>query len=43
MYNTIKSSSKKKIFPLALKDNVEVKTLEDLRENFDLEKAVIYF
>ncbi len=43
MYNTVKSSSKKKTFSLILKNDFEVKTLEDLRENFDLEKAVKYF
>lgn len=32
-----------KIFPLILKDGVEVRTLEELRENFDLENIVGYF
>ena len=33
----------KKTFSLVLKDGIEVKTLEDLREFFDLEKVVEYF
>lgn len=33
----------KKMFALTLKDGVEVRTLEELRENFDLEKVVEYF
>ena len=33
----------KKMFTLTLKDDVEVRTLEELRENFDLEKVVEYF
>ena len=33
----------KKAFNLVLKDGVEVKTIEELRENFDLEKIVEYF
>lgn len=33
----------KKMFTLTLKDGVEVRTLEELRENFDLEKVVEYF
>lgn len=33
----------KKTFSIILKNDVECKTLEDLRENFDLEKAVEYF
>ena len=33
----------KKVFTLTLKDGVEVRTLEELRNNFDLEKIVEYF
>lgn len=33
----------KKMFALNLKDDIEVRTLEDLRENFDLEKILGYF
>lgn len=33
----------KKTFALELKDGIEVKTIEELRENFDLEKVVEYF
>ncbi|MBQ7453566.1 MAG: hypothetical protein IJS69_00710 [Selenomonadaceae bacterium] len=33
----------KKMFALNLKDDIEVRTLEDLRENFDLEKILSYF
>ena len=32
-----------KTFTLVLKDGVEVKNIEELRENFDLEKIVEYF
>ncbi|MBD3878661.1 MAG: hypothetical protein SR1Q5_03120 [Quinella sp. 1Q5] len=31
------------MFALRLKDNLEVRTLEELRDNFNLEKAVEYF
>ena len=34
---------RKGMFALRLKDNLEVRTLEELRDNFDLEKAVEYF
>ncbi|MBR2773794.1 MAG: hypothetical protein IKD73_02275 [Selenomonadaceae bacterium] len=34
---------RKGIFALRLKDNLEVRTLEELRDNFDLEKAIEYF
>lgn len=30
-------------FPLKMKDNIEVWELEDLQENFDMEKAIEYF
>ena len=43
MANNATNKIKRKTFGLVLKDGVEVKTLEDLRENFDLEKAVEYF
>ena len=33
----------KKMFTLTLKDDVEVRTLEELRDNFDLERVVEYF
>ena len=34
---------RKGMFALRLKDNLEMRTLEELRDNFDLEKAVEYF
>lgn len=34
---------RKGMFALRLKDSLEVRTLEELRDNFDLEKAVEYF
>ncbi len=35
---------KRKIkFPLILKNDIEVRTLEELRENFDLEKIIVYY
>ena len=43
MANNATNKIQRKTFGLVLKDGVEVKTLEDLRENFDLEKAVEYF
>ena len=43
MANNATNKIKRKTFGLVLKDGVEVKTLEDLRENFDLEKAIEYF
>ena len=33
----------KKKFTLKMKDDIEVRTLEELREHFDLESAVEYF
>ena len=30
-------------FPLIMKDGVEVRTLDELKENFDVEKVVSYF
>lgn len=36
-------SRRKGVFTLRLKDNLEVRTLEELRDYFDLEKAVNYF
>lgn len=43
MDNTKDFSGSKKTFALVLKNDVKVKTLEDLREYFDLEKVVNYF
>ncbi|GIW48838.1 MAG: hypothetical protein KatS3mg079_314 [Caloramator sp.] len=34
---------KKVKFPLEIKDGVKVRTIEELRENFDLEKSDMYF
>ena len=35
--------AKKIKFTLEMKDGVQVRTLEDLQENFDIEKVVGYF
>lgn len=35
--------AKKIRFPLIMKDGIQVRTIEELRENFDLEKVIEYF
>ena len=42
-FSVIGGDGMAKTFALELKDGIEVKTIEELRENFDLEKVVEYF
>ena len=39
----IKEMAKKIKFPLEMKDGVMVRTIEELRENFDVEKLVEHY